>query len=156
MKFYIHHLYLLLALVALIVCMCFPLIQFMYTDFPVTDMTNFKLLMDDGTSASSTWALGVLLICSWLVTAFAILVSTFQNFALQKRSTILNTCLLAGYYIIFLVLVLVMRDGASFVQLKWPVCLPLVALILTVMSFFSIRRTEAKKLASANTFRLRD
>ena len=34
--------------------------------------------------------------------------------------------------------------------------LPLVALILTAMSFYSIRMTEAKLLARASNFRLRD
>jgi steroid 5-alpha reductase family enzyme len=42
------------------------------------------------------------------------------------------------------------------VTLNWQVCLPLVSLILMVMSFSSIRTTEAKMLARANNFRLRD
>ena len=83
-------------------------------------------------------------------------VSLFQNFALQKRCAIFNCCLLAGYYLVFLVFVLILRGGTSSVALSWQMCLPLVALIFMAMSFASIRGTEAKMLARANNFRLRD
>jgi hypothetical protein len=55
-----------------------------------------------------------------------------------------------------LVFVLILHDGVKTVNLNWQICLPLVSLILTAMSFASIRTTEAKILASANNFRLRD
>ena len=44
MKFYLHHIYLLLAIVALVVCMCSPaLITFVYNDMSMVSMTNFAL-----------------------------------------------------------------------------------------------------------------
>jgi hypothetical protein len=44
MKFYIHHLYLLLSVVALIVCMCTPaLVTFVYQDMSSVEMSNFAL-----------------------------------------------------------------------------------------------------------------
>jgi hypothetical protein len=55
-----------------------------------------------------------------------------------------------------LVFVLVLHTDTRMVNLDWQVCLPLVSLILTAMSFYSIRMTEAKMLARANNFRLRD
>jgi uncharacterized integral membrane protein len=82
--------------------------------------------------------------------------SLFQNFSLQKRSAIFNCCLLAGYYIVLLVFVLILRNEARLVDMSWQICLPLISLILTAMSFYSIRMTEAKMLARANNFRLRD
>ncbi|MBR4041945.1 MAG: DUF4293 family protein [Bacteroidaceae bacterium] len=162
MKFYLHHIYLLLAIVALVVCMCSPaLITFVYNDMSTVSMTNFALRsmamgQVEPTSSAVSCALGVLLIVSALVGAFTMFVSLFQNFSLQKRSSIFNCCVLAGYYIIFLVFVLILRGDTRMVDLNWQVCLPLVSLILTAMSFYSIRTTEAKMLARANNFRLRD
>ena len=160
MKVYIHHLYMLLAIVALIVCMCGSLFTFTYQDLSIVELTNFSLrsvaVGQETVSSSASCALGILLIVSALVSAFTMFVSSFQNFSLQKRSAIFNTCLLAGYYIVMLVLVLILRDDVSMVKLNWQVCLPLVSLILTVMSLASIRTTEAKMLARANSFRLRD
>lgn len=157
MKFYIHHLYMLLAIVGLIVCMCNPLITFFYADEPTLEMTNFVFRRwAEGTTSAAPCALGILLIVSALVSAFTMFVSLFQNFALQKRCAIFNCCLLAGYYLVFLAFVLILRGGTSSVALSWQMCLPLVALIFTTMGFASIRGTEAKMLARANNFRLRD
>ncbi len=162
MKFYIHHLYQLLAIVALIICMCTSsLITFVYQDASSVSMSNFVLhsvsmQQVEATSSAASCALGILLVVSALVSVFTMFVCLFQNFALQKRSTIFNTCVLAGYYIVLLVFVLVLRGDTMMVDLGWQVCLPLVSLILMVMSLSSIRNTEAKMLARANNFRLRD
>ena len=157
MKFYIHHLYMLLAIVALIVCMCSPLIIFFYQDAPTVEMTNFVFRhWAEGDTSPAPCALGILLIVSALVSAFTMFISLFQNFALQKRSAVFNCCVLAGYYIVLLVFVLILRGDTRLVDLNWQVCLPFVALIFFVMSFSSIRNTEARMLARANNFRLRD
>ena len=161
MKFYIHHLYLLLAVVVFIVCMCSPLITFIYQDMSEVVMSNFTLRnvlagQAEETSSATPCALGILLIVSALVGAFTMFVSLFKNFALQKRSAIFNSCVLAGYYILLLAFVLILRGDTTMVSADWKMCLPLVALILNVMSFSSIRNTEAKMLARANNFRLRD
>ena len=162
MKFYIHHSYLLLAVVALIVCMCTPaLITFVYQDMSSVSMSNFALhsmsvTQPSDISSAASCALGILLIVSALVSAFTMFVSLFQNFSLQKRSAIFNCCVLAGYYIVMLAFVLILRGGERSVNVNWQVCLPLVALIFAVMSFSSIRHTEARMLARANNFRLRD
>ncbi len=152
----------LLAIVALIVCMCTPsLATFVYQDHSSVAMGNFSLrsvLMPQAetTSSATSCALGVLLIVSALTSAFTMFLSLFQNFSLQKRSAIFNCCLLAGYYIVLLVFVLILRNEARLVDMSWQICLPLISLILTAMSFYSIRMTEAKMLARANNFRLRD
>ena len=162
MKFYIHHIYLLLAIVALIVCMCSPaLITFVYNDMSSVSMSNFALhtvsmATAETTSSAASCALGILLIVASLVSAFTMFVSLFQNFSLQKRSSIFNCCVLAGYYIVLLALVLILRGDTRMADFNWQVCLPLVSLILTAMSFYSIRMAEAKLLARANNFRLRD
>ena len=160
MKFYIHHLYLLLAVVALIVCMCdSSLITFVYQDASSVTMSNFSLhslSLVQETSSAASCALGVLLIVSVLANVFGMFVSLFQNFSLQKRSAIFNCCLLAGYYIVLLAFVLILRGETILVDMDWQAGLPLVSFILSAMSFYSIRMTEAKLLARANNFRLRD
>lgn len=162
MKFYIHHLYLLLSVVALVVCMCQPiLITFGNTDLTTTQLGNFGLRMVEldgqvAVSAVSPSALGVLLIVSIIASVFTMFVSLFQNFSLQKRSAIFNCCVLAGYYIVMLVFVLILRADTSYVSLSWQLCLPLVSLIFSSMTFYSVRMTEAKLLARANNFRLRE
>lgn len=162
MKFYIHHLYMLLAVVSLIVCLCSPsLLTFVYEDMSTVSFNNFVLHnqligQSEPTSTAMTCTLGILLIVSALIAAFTMFVCLFQNFSLQKRSVIYNSCILAGYYIVLLVFVLILRGDTRLVSMNWQVCLPLVSLILTVMSLHSIRMTEAKMLARANNFRLRD
>ncbi len=152
----------LLAIVALIICMCTPsLITFVYQDMSSVSMGNFALhsvsmTQPEASSSAASCALGILLIVSALMSAFTMFVCLFQNFALQKRSAIFNSCVLAGYYIVVLVFVLILRGDTRLVDLNWQVCLPLVSLILTVMGLSSIRTTEAKMLARANNFRLRD
>lgn len=162
MKLYIHHLYMLLAVISLIACMCMPsLVTFIYQDLSEVAINNFTLRSIsvgqlESISSATPCALGILLIVSVLLTAFTMFVSLFQNFSLQKRCSIFNCCLLAGYYVVMLVFVLILRADSKVVHLNWQACLPLVSLILIAMSFSSIRTTEAKMLARANNFRLRD
>lgn len=147
----------LLAVVALVVCMCNPLITFFYQDSPTVEMTNFVFRRwAEGTTSAAPCALGILLIVSALVSMFMLFICLFQNFALQKRSAVFNCCVLAGYYVVMLAFVLILRGDTRMVELNWQMCLPLVSLILAAMSFSSIRNTEAKMLARANNFRLRD
>ena len=147
----------LLAVVALVVCMCNPLITFFYQDSPTVEMTNFVFRRwAEGTTSAAPCSLGILLIVSALVSMFMLFICLFQNFALQKRSAVFNCCVLAGYYVVMLAFVLILRGDTRMVELHWQMCLPLVSLILTAMSFSSIRNTEAKMLARANNFRLRD
>jgi hypothetical protein len=142
--------------------MCSPsLITFVYQDMSSVSMGNFALhsvsmTQAEENSTAASCALGILLIVSALTSVFTMFISLFQNFALQKRSAVFNCCVLAGYYVVMLVFVLVLRGDTRMVDLDWKACLPLVSLIFTAMSFSSIRKTEAKMLARANNFRLRD
>lgn len=160
MKFYIHHIYLLLSLAALIVAMCFPIITFVEADSSQITMNNFYLRITaatgEVTTAATSWALGTLLIITSLINLFELFICSFQNFTLQKRTSILSCILQTCYYILLLILVLILQSDVKDVWLQWQVCLPLVSLILTFMSFGSIRQTEARKIASATNFRLRD
>ena len=79
----------------------------------------------------------------------------FSNFALQKRSAILAMLLLAGYYILLLVYLLVLTADAAVVMLP-AMFLPLIALASNAVAFTLVRKQEAKIIAKALGFRLRD
>ena len=152
----LQHVCLVLAIAALVVCLCYPLVQFVYKDYSAITMTNFQLLRADGTHGASPWALGGLLIASGVCQLFVLLISMFQNFALQKRGLIVGMLLLAGYYLLYLVFMLILRADVQVMFPRWTSILPLVSLILTFMAFNGVRRSEARIIASANNFRLRD
>lgn len=155
MKIKLQHFCILLALAAIVVTLCYPLIQFIYKDTSVT-MTNFNLQNMDGTKNAMPWALGGLLIAAGLCQLFTLMIALFQNYALQKRSLILGMLILTGWYILYLVFILILKSETTTVIPRWTMILPLVSIILSFMAFNAIRRTEAKIIASGNSFRLRD
>ena len=155
MKLKLQHICILLAIAGLVVCLCYPLVQFIYSDSTSITMTNSLIEQTDGTHSGSPWALGGILIVTSLCQLFVLLISAFQNFALQKRGLIISMLLLTGYYIVYLVFVLILRADAMVILPRWTSILPLVSLILTFMAFSAVRHTEARIIASANNFRLR-
>ena len=155
MKFRIYQLLPVLAIALLIWAMVEPIIKFTESNGAVTVMSNFKLLSADGQISRSVIALGALLIFAVVVNAFAVVVSLFSNFELQKRTTILSLLILAGYYILLLIYSFIMLDGAS-LEVDLPVLFPFFGIILNSIAFNLIRREEARIIAKASGFRLRD
>lgn len=155
MKFRIYQLLPVLAIALLIWAMVEPIIKFTESNGAVTVMSNFKLLAADGQISRSVIALGALLIFAVVVNAFAVVVSLFSNFELQKRTTILSLLILAGYYILLLIYSFIMLDGAS-LEVDLPVLFPFFGIILNSIAFNLIRREEARIIARASGFRLRD
>ncbi len=159
MKFRFYQLYYMLAAVLLVVAMCGSLLHVLAPSGATYTIGNFSLLKPDGTDSYSVVALGVVLVVAVAVNAFGLFVSLFSNFELQKRSSILSVLLLTGYYILLLVYVLLVINSdeeLTTVSLEAAVMYPFTAIVLNVLSFLSARRTEAKILAKASGFRLRD
>ncbi len=160
MKFRFYQLYYLLAAVSLIVAMCGVAGRCIADNGAVYTINNFSLLTPDGTTSYSVVALGVVLVVAVLVDAFGLFVSLFNNFELQKRSSILSMLLLTGYYILYALYVfLIIYSDETLLTLNLDdiaIFLPFVALIFNFMAFSSARRTEAQILAKASGFRLRD
>lgn len=155
MKFRLYQL-LYVAVIALLVwAMVEPIIKFTEADGSLTVMSNFKLLAADGQLSRSVIALGALLVFAVVVNAFALMVSMFSNFELQKRTTILSLLVLAGYYILLLIYSVILLDDAS-LEVDLPILFPFFGIILNSVSFNLIRREEAKIIARATGFRLRD
>ena len=156
MKIRLQHICILLALAAVVVTLCFPLIQFIYQDYSSVTMTNFTLQNVNGETNATPWALGGLLIAAGLCQLFTLFIALFQNYALQKRGLILGMLILTGWYILYLVFMLILKSETRAILPSWTTVLPLVSIILSFMAFNAIRRTEAKIIASGNSFRLRD
>lgn len=155
MKFRLYQL-LYVAVIALLVwAMVEPIIKFTEADGSLTVMSNFKLLAADGQLSRSVIALGAMLVFAVVVNAFALMVSMFSNFELQKRTTILSLLVLAGYYILLLIYSVILLDDAS-LEVDLPILFPFFGIILNSVSFNLIRREEAKIIARATGFRLRD
>ena len=150
------HILVLLALAALIVCLCFPLVTITYADSTYVTLTNFQVNANGDHSSASPWALGALLIAAAAGQFFVLLIAAFQNYTLQKRTLVFSMLLLAGYYVVYLIFLLVLKEGSTTIIPSWTTILPLIAIILDFMSFRSILHTEAKIIASGNSFRLRD
>ncbi len=155
MKLRVYQLFYLAALILLIVSLCMPLTQFIEANGATSVMSNFSIQQPDGSCSYAVCALGVVLIFTALVNVFALFLSFFQNFELQKRVAILGVLLLTGYYLLLLIVSILMIEGVD-MKMELATILPFIALILYVMSFLSTRRTEAKILATATGFRLRD
>ena len=123
MKFRLYQL-LYVAVIALLVwAMVEPIVKFTEADGSLTLMSNFKLLADDGQVSRSVIALGALLVFAVVVNAFALMVSMYSNFELQKRTTILSLLVLAGYYILLLIYSFLLLADAS-LEVDLPILFP--------------------------------
>lgn len=155
MKFRSYQLLFVASIALLIVALIKPIINVIEPNGVTSIMDNFGYTLADGTVSRAVVALGVVLIVAVAVNAFAMFVSLFSNFALQKRSAILSMLLVAGYYVLLLVYLLILDNGAA-VEMLWPMFLPLTVLALDAFAFVLVRRHEAKIVAKALGFRLRD
>lgn len=155
MKFRSYQLFFVAAVALLIVALCMPVMLFIEPSGATFSLGNFCMQLPDGDSSYVACSLGVVLVVVLLVNLFALLVSLFQNFELQKRTSILAMLLSAGYYILLLVFSILLNEGAEpYVQIA--TLLPFIALVLDMLAFLAIRRAEANILARATGFRLRD
>ena len=155
MKFRPYQLLITLSLALLIAAMVMPIINLIEPNGATAIMDNFAYKAADGAISHSVVALGVVLIITALVNLFALFVSMFSNFALQKRSTILTMLLLAGYYILLLIYLLILTEDAAVVMLS-AMFFPLLALVANAITFTLVRKQEAKIISKALGFRLRD
>lgn len=156
MKFRVYQLYYIISIAILIAAAIVkPIFYLVDGNGGISELQNFCLLQPDGETSYVVCALGVVLVFDILVNIFGLLVSSFQNFELQKRVSILSMLLLAGYYILLLIYVLILKDGASLTPAV-SFLFPFVALVMNTLSFLAARRTEANILAKASGFRLRD
>jgi hypothetical protein len=143
------------SLVLTVLALLAPVVGFTEPDGAVAEMTNFKYTAADGEVSRSVIALGILLVFTAVVNLLGLLVSLYNNFEMQKRVTILSMLLFAGYYILFFVYTLILSGGTS-MAIEVPMLYPFMALTLNLFAYLLLRRCEAKIIAKALGFRLRD
>lgn len=155
MKFRFYQLFPVAVIVLLVWAMIEPVMKFTEPSGEQMLMSNFKLLSHGGETSWAVIALGAVLILATVVNLFAFLVSMFSNFELLKRSTILSMLLLTGYYIVLLIYSLILLSGAE-LEVDLPMLFPLFGIILNMLFFKLVAREEARIIAQASGFRLRD
>ena len=156
MKFRSYQLFNIIAIAVLVASLFMgPVFNIYDNNTSLSALENFRLVQLDGEVSYVVCALGVILIFDILLNVFALFISLFQNFELQKRVAILSMLVVAGYYIVLLAYVLILLYGASFTPAV-SLLFPFVALVMNLLAFLATRRTEAAILAKASGFRLRD
>ena len=90
MKFRSYQLLFVASIALLIIALIKPIINVIEPTGVTAVMDNFSYMLADGTISHAVVALGVVLIAAVAVNAFAVFVSLFSNFTLQKRSSILS------------------------------------------------------------------
>ena len=155
MKFRFYQLMYVASLVLTVLALFAPVVGFTEPDGAVAEMTNFKYTAADGEVSRSVIALGILLVFTAVVNLLGLIVSLFNNFELQKRITILTMLLFAGYYLLFFVYTLILSGDTS-MAIEVPMLYPFMSLTLNLFAFLLLRRCEAKIIAKALGFRLRD
>lgn len=143
------------SLVLAVLALFAPVVGFTEPYGAVAEMTNFKYTAADGEVSRSVIALGILLVFTAVVNLLGLIVSLFNNFELQKRITILTMLLFAGYYLLFFVYTLILSGDTS-MAIEVPMLYPFMSLTLNLFAFLLLRRCEAKIIAKALGFRLRD
>lgn len=155
MKFRPYQIFFVISTALIIAALFMPVLQLVEIGGATSILSNFSLAQPDGSKSYVVCALGIVLSFTALVNLFTLVISSFQNFELQKRCSILSVLLLLGYYILLLIASLLLMGGVG-ISVQIAMLFPFIALVLNVMSFMSARRTEAAILARASGFRLRD
>ena len=154
-EFYLHQVWLALICILMFAGLLLPIGLFVNAEGASAELTNFRLNFIEGDSSGALWALGAILIVALLVGVFELLLSGFRNFVLQKRLLVFMMLLTVGYYIIFVIYVLMLKGDASFGP-RPAAAFPLICLILEYMSISGVSKAEAQIIARASGFRLRD
>ena len=154
-EFYLHQVWLALICILMFAGLLLPIGELVNADGASAELTNFRLNFVEGDSSGAMWGLGALMIITLAVGVFELLLSGFRNFVLQKRLLVFMMLLTVGYYILFVIYVLLLKGDASFGP-KIAASFPLISLVLEYMSIHGITKAEAAIIAKASGFRLRE
>ena len=154
-EFYLHQVWLALICILIFAGLLLPIGLLVDAEGASAELTNFRLNFIEGDSSGALWALGAILIVTLAVGVFELLLSGFRNFVLQKRLLVFMMLLTVGYYIIFVIYVLLLKGDASFGP-RPAAAFPLICLVLEYMSIHGVSKAEAAIIARASGFRLRD
>ena len=135
--------FLLLALIVTLVCLCLPVGNFVPQTMGV-DMPVYNLWVVDGNGGHnlSVWPTFAILLVTCPLALAAIFL--YKNRKLQAKICVLNILFLIGWYLLYIYNAKTMGDtlNASF-HVTFAASLPLISLILHVMALRGIKADEA-------------
>lgn len=136
-------LFLLLAVVAAIACLCLPLGEFATgsTLGGKAVMYNLWIANPDGTHDFSVWALFAILLITCPISLVAIF--SYKNRMAQSRFCMFNILLSLGWYVVFAVMALNAKDATGGFSISATSTLPAVSMILHFMARKAILADEA-------------
>ncbi|MBW4757617.1 DUF4293 domain-containing protein [Prevotella histicola] len=133
--------FLFLALLATIACLCLPVGSFepqgMGTE---NQLMNLWINETNGGRNFSVWALFAILLVTCPISTFAIF--DYHNRKRQARSCMFSMLMIIGWYIVYGVFSQVLMPGFTF-HVEFAACLPLIAFILLWLARHSILADEA-------------
>lgn len=138
----IQTLYLLLVTALLTITIFIPVGSFIDTNGQTYNFTPLNITLPSAGLNYTPWGQLAILILGAMI-AFAT-IFLFKNRKLQMRMCVFNSLIIAGYYLVYLMFIL-MTKGTSNVsfQFSFGLCLPVISLILTYLAFRSIRKDDA-------------
>lgn len=132
--------YLLVVVGLLITSMCFPLGYFTDAEALTYRFTAKEITMAN--TSQPTWGLFAILLLNSIVALATVFL--YKNRKLQKRMIVFNSILLIGFYVVFGVFYYVLRNDLNAVfSMNWPLCLPLVCILLNYLAIRGINHDEA-------------
>lgn len=136
----IQSVYLLIVTILLIVCMCNPIGFIIGNDNCISEFGNLCFTLPDGSKDYTPWALFGLLLVSALLAFGTIFL--FKKRMMQIRLSIFNSVLLIGYYAVCIILILTALADETTFNASWPICLPLISLVLNWLAIRAIGKDE--------------
>lgn len=132
--------YLLLALIATVVCLCLPVGRFEPQGMGASLQLYNLWIQGDGSTDLSAWPMFGLLVLSCPINLFAIF--SFSNRILQSRLCVANILLIVAWHAVYAVLAVTCKDSAFTFHVNIAACLPFISAILYFMARKGIQHDE--------------
>lgn len=136
-------LFLLIAVIAAVVCLCLPLGEFVSGNVMggKSVVYNLWITRPDGSHDFSVWALFAILLVTCSISLFAIF--SYKNRITQSRFCMFNILLLLGWYFVLAAMTLKMDGAGGSFSISMTSALPAVSIILHFMARKAILADEA-------------
>lgn len=135
--------FLLIAVILTIVCLCLPIGNIMaentFGDKSV--IYNLWITSADGNHSLSVWPLFAILLITCPIALIAIF--TYRNRITQSRFCMFNILLVLGWYVVYAMIILNLQESGNEIKISFPVILPLISMILYFMARKAILADEA-------------
>lgn len=135
--------FLLIAVILTIVCLCLPIGSIIaentFGDKSV--IYNLWITSADGNHSLSVWPLFAILLITCPIALIAIF--TYRNRITQSRFCMFNILLLLGWYVVYAMIILNLQESGNEIKISFPVILPVISMILYFMARKAILADEA-------------